>query len=91
MKSQRITPQWLIDEMWEITHYHETYSKPLNILEPSAGIGDLLNSHNNLYLDIFDNQIDCIELNQDKCTVLKNKGYNVIHGDFLKLDITKKI
>jgi type I restriction-modification system DNA methylase subunit len=70
--------------------------KSYTILEPSAGTGFLAN-----YIKYFFKErimqsiknsltIDCIELNKDKFDILSKDFPNSIHGDFLKLDITKK-
>ena len=49
------------------------------ILEPSAGYGllcdGIIKNHPNINLE-------CVELNQECKTVLKNKGYNVVGSDF---------
>jgi len=51
------------------------------ILEPSAGTGDLVEG---LLSKIPTLDIDCIELNKEKRDVLKEKGFNVVGEDFLK-------
>ncbi len=81
--TQRKTPRWLAEKMMNSL---QILNDGHLVLEPSAGEGDLV--------DLFgirhhENPIDCVELNGDKCEVLKSKGYNVIHGDFLTLDLPK--
>lgn len=52
------------------------------VLEPSAGegaIADALNDH------VFSNQIVLIEINAQRCQVLRDKGYFVIETDFLQV------
>ena len=57
------------------------------ILEPSAGKGDLLKYVNsNTYKKI---QIDVIEIEEDLRTILNEKGFNVIHDDFLSFHSEK--
>ena len=61
-------------------------NKPNVILEPSVGQGDLIeiiyNSNNNMQFDMY--EIDT------KIKMLDNIPKNVIYGDFIKKDITKK-
>jgi len=59
-----------------------------NILEPSAGTGtliDILSKRLNTWEYEIQN-IKCVELNEQKCGVLKNKGYDAVHADFLTCD-----
>lgn len=63
-----------------------TIADNLNILEPSAGVGNLadcIKAKNNTV------NIDCIEVNENCCNILKEKGYNTIRYDFLKYNTTK--
>ncbi|HHT4259155.1 TPA: DUF4942 domain-containing protein [Klebsiella variicola] len=48
------------------------------ILEPSAGRGDLLT-----YLDVPEENITCVEISPLFCEILGAKGYNVYNKDFL--------
>ena len=75
--TQRTTPYWLAEKMFNSL---QVLSSEQKVLEPSAGEGALADMFG---LKYFDNKIDCIELNGDKCEVLRSKGYNVVHGDFL--------
>jgi hypothetical protein len=84
MKTNRTTPQWLVDKIWNYIQNHvvELPLKKFNLLEPSAGTGDLLNTK---FLYKFD--VMTIELNVEKCEVLSQKGFDPYHGDFLKMSI----
>lgn len=66
------TPKNVIEKMLE---NEEWYRK--KILEPSAGKGDIC--------DYFNRSADvyCIEINQDLCSILKQKRYKVVGYDFL--------
>jgi 16S rRNA G966 N2-methylase RsmD len=91
MKTNRTTPQWLVDKMWgkALVRWDGNVKK---LLEPSAGEGNLLNAtwdfFNSTYQRFF--KITAVELNKEKCDVLKSKGYNTIHADFLNLVIDEK-
>jgi len=54
-----------------------------NILEPSAGKGNIL--------DLIDKNIekDCIEIEPELINILKNKGYRVVHNNFLTFNTGK--
>lgn len=52
----------------------------INILEPSAGYGVLADFIKNKFPN---STIDCIELNEQCCSALKNKGYNTKRINFL--------
>ena len=80
MKTSRDTPQWLVDKMWDIisNDVQTIISDSKKLLEPSAGVGNLLD---NSWAKEFD--ITCIELNLEKCDVLQEKGYKALRGDFL--------
>ena len=55
----------------------------LTILEPSAGTGNIIDCLVKEYA--FENlSIDCVELNKEKFTELKSKGYNAFNADFLQ-------
>ena len=84
MKTSRTTPKYVIDKMWLIVQnfvVESTTKRPLQLLEPSAGEGDLLNHQFNNKYDVC-----AVELNKEKFEVLKSKFTNSIHGDFMKLD-----
>jgi hypothetical protein len=83
MTTQRKTPRWLGEKMLDAL---QVLTNNLTILEPSAGEGDLVDLLGIRYME---NPVHCVELNEDKCKVLKNKGYTVYHADFLKLGFEK--
>ena len=68
-------------------------SRDYLILEPSAGVGFLVNYIKHFFEKrICSNKfiIDCIELNKEKFDTLIKNFPTAIHGDFLKLDIQKQ-
>ena len=88
MKTSRDTPQWLANKMASLC-YNEGLEtlKTIKVLEPSAGTGILIDQLKNHIGSI---DTTCIELNKEKCEVLKSKGYNTIHGDFFRSTIQSK-
>ena len=55
------------------------------ILEPSAGKGDLVDAiRKKIKEKYFQCHIDCIEISDELCAILKSKNLNVIGKDFLK-------
>jgi len=82
----RETRQVVIDQMMNEVEL----SDGISILEPSAGIGNLANGILRVNPELSVNNIDCIELNGDMCIKLNVQGFNTIHGDFLKINPTKK-
>lgn len=60
-------------------------SRTESILEPSAGKGDLIDAIREWqqWQGGYERDVDCIEINPDLCAILKDKGYRVIHDDFL--------
>ena len=58
----------------------------VNVLEPSAGKGDILDFLNDGYKKY---NLDCIEQDQNLCNILKGKKYNIIDFDFLEYSGTK--
>jgi len=67
-----------------------------NILEPSAGKGNIVEAikdkekiYSTSYCH-FEFDIDCIEINRDLQSVLKGKGFRVVHNDFLTYDTMKE-
>lgn len=85
MKTQRETPEWLAQKMADYALNEHTISlKSVRVLEPSAGIGTLVDKLQRNMLSGLD--ITCVELNDDKCEVLKSKKYHTIHADFLLVD-----
>ena len=62
-------------------------SAPIDILEPSAGIGFLAMEITKKYPT---STLDCVELNKEKYNTLIQNGFHAIHGDFLLLDFPFK-
>lgn len=68
------------------------------ILEPSAGKGDLADAINQRYRahrsrwrsDLISADIDCIEVDPNLRAILKDKGYRVVHDDFLTYSTMKQ-
>ena len=59
-----------------------------SILEPSAGEGKILDVLRDEY-NFQGLEIDAVELNKEKYEILKSKGYNAYHEDFLKFTPTR--
>lgn len=57
-----------------------------NVLEPSAGKGDIIDFLNNGYRNM---NFDCIEQDSNLVSILKGKKYNVIDFDFLEYNGSK--
>lgn len=75
---------------------HGYYVKPGAVLEPSAGTGDLMDALYSLFDTTAKTQdswnaldVDCIEISDDCQAVLRNKGYRVIHDDFMSFEAHK--
>lgn len=86
MKTQRDTPKWLADKMAMLAVSNKTLKTMLkHILEPSAGTGILIDSYLNFWNYIYTSKITCVELNKEKCEILKSNhpDADVIHGNFL--------
>jgi len=80
---QYYTPIEIVEEMIELA---ELYTGCW-LLEPSAGIGNIILNLPNLNLDI-----TCIELDKENCELLENNkpnniNFNIINGNFLDYDI----
>ena len=67
-----------------------------NILEPSAGKGDIvdeLRKKEQLYSSAYNKfsfDIDCIEIDKNLQYILKGKNYRVVHNDFLTYNTMKE-
>ena len=64
-----------------------------HILEPSAGKGDLaeaIRKRGKFRRGSANMDIDCIEINPDLRAILKEKGFRVVHDDFLTFDTFKQ-
>lgn len=90
MKTQRNTPEWLAERMCEILMSKDVLdpfnnTQTENLLEPSAGEGNLIQPLHRRIEFLGRRHITAIELNKEKYEKLKSKGYTAIHGDFLDL------
>ena len=86
------TPERLLDEItaglnWETVRY---------VLEPSAGRGNICDyvvrkseEHRTNWHEYDGEGIDCVEIEPDLRAILKEKGYRVVHDDFLTLHTYK--
>lgn len=103
MKTVRTTPQWLVDKIWQYLIDFEPKNKlNSNILEPSAGEGNLLNPSDqaNAWIKYDTYNITAIELNKEKADKCKHflstdsmyeyANIDVIHGDFLNVELKEK-
>lgn len=62
-----------------------------DILEPSAGVGNLADAIKSKYIDYAKNvKLDCIEINYELAEYLKAKGHTVFNCDFLTYETSKK-
>lgn len=73
------TPKGVIEKMISSLNLGNEY-KPMRILEPSAGKGDIVDVLNNINDSLL---IDCIEIEPELQDILRGKGYNVVGEDFL--------
>ncbi|MBD5589364.1 DUF4942 domain-containing protein [Clostridium botulinum] len=90
------TPKKLINKMLENIDFREVKT----ILEPSAGKGDIVEiikekkkaQRRNDFFSSKDIKydIDCIEIDENLQMILKEKGFRVIHNDFLTYNGFKK-
>ena len=86
------TPQHLIQKMISGIDFKQVRT----FLEPSAGSGNILEAlkqeekfrSNNYHKETFD--IDCIEADSNLQSILKGKGFRVVHNDFLTYDTMKE-
>ena len=61
-----------------------------DILEPSAGYGDLLDHiQEGPYIKYPQHVVDCVELNTRRREVLRSKGYNIVGSNFLEFKTDK--
>lgn len=72
------TPPSIIEQMIELADLGSNQT----ILEPSAGIGSIVDAIKNIGKG---NKIYCVEQNYTLAKILELKGYNVKRGDFLDL------
>lgn len=78
------TPENVIQLLLENILFDEIVIK--NILEPSAGTGVIVDYISKNNVSDFDLNIDVIELNATRRKHLENRGYNLIHDDFLTFE-----
>lgn len=85
------TPQSVIDYILEFSEaspeHFSHYDRPVRILEPSAGRGNLAIALRDKYLSLgIDVDITCVELDPVNAVYLREEGFHVIQDDFLTLD-----
>ena len=91
------TPKELAEKLLEGIHWYEISS----VLEPSAGKGDLAEmvrephgvSKRDLVLGWHGHEIkdiDCVEIDPNLRAILKDKGFRVVHDDFLTFHTYKR-
>lgn len=85
------TPRNLIDRMLEYVDFNLTE----NILEPSAGKGDICDAIVNKdkarnYHSSIKDKIDTIEIDENLQHILRGKEYKVVHNDFLTFHTYKR-
>ena len=92
------TPRELVQKMVEDVRW----ARVKTILEPSAGRGDILDALAEVEFEskrydlkeklfqLYNIDIDCIEINEYLQHILKGKGYRVVHDDFLTFQTFKK-
>lgn len=87
MKTQRVTPDWLAEEMARLKNVNFNI-KITRVLEPSCGDGAIVK---HLVARKYDN-ITAVELNKEKLNIVKEKypDVNCIHGDFLNINFDEK-
>lgn len=72
------TPEHVVRKMCQCIDWKNVH----NMLEPSAGKGNIVSYVSEHYIkqDI----ISCVELNADLCKILREDGYSVYNGDFMR-------
>lgn len=83
------TPDSLAMKMLEGIHWHYIDS----VLEPSAGKGNLAECIRKRMKDRYTNtdpDIDCVEIDPNLRAILKDKGFRVVHDDFLTYNTQKQ-
>lgn len=86
MKTQRVTPDWLAQEIARLKFNNTVL--PKRVLEPSCGDGAIVK----YLVEKRYEHITAIELNKDKLNIVKENYPNVncIHGDFLNIEFNEK-
>lgn len=82
-KTIRMTRQMVIDQM--LAHCSDLNG--LDILEPSAGSGNLVEGILRAYPTA---NVDCVELNKDRRDFLRSKGLTVVGSNFFQYNPVKK-
>lgn len=67
-----------LEECRKMASFAELY-EGLSVCEPSAGSGNIAAAVREYRIEPY-----CIEFNQSLCNLLREKGYNAHHGDFLE-------
>ena len=91
------TPPSIIEKMLKDLDFRMVHT----FLEPSAGKGNIVDAlkqnimqHHSSYRynssDTYTPDVDCIEMDQNLCHILKGKGYRVVHDDFLTYETMKE-
>lgn len=81
------SPKNVVEQLILYAKSNNTYG---NILEPSAGTGNIAEAIRNAYdytLDNFD--LDCVEINPVFANILREKDFNVYNEDFLRYNPEK--
>jgi len=78
------TPKSVAKKLAEMAGHYGLYEQGCKILEPSAGQGALVEALLELNQTA---EVLCVELMDTNVSVLKRKGFNVIKGDFLTVDL----
>lgn len=85
IKTIRETPNYVLSKFELLIRLNYYGSQKYRFLEPSAGSGriaDMLKKFDDCTKDL-----TCVELNNDLCNILKDKGFNTIHSDFLNYNV----
>lgn len=86
MKNIRVTSKEVASLLY--SKIVEFITPDSRILEPSAGSGDLIDYIKNKLF--FNTPIDVVELNNEKASILKSKGYNLIGRDYMNTVVEDK-
>lgn len=92
------TPEELINKMVAKIDIEKLGKNDLNILEPSAGKGDIIErilnnldyNKYNFHKRYFVSSLDCIEIDNNLRAILKDKKFDLIDTDFLKFETHKE-
>ena len=81
IKTIRETPNYVLNKFKKFITMNINGLKKYKVLEPSAGSGRIADMIKDF--DYCVESLTCVELNNDLCNILKEKGFNTIHSDFL--------